>query len=71
MTDHSRFILIELRVGNQYGWFSAVLRAPAGSDVECYALPKNACRLDFWNRKMGTPFTTPYRALVWRVADEL
>lgn len=44
--------------------------APEGSDLECYALPKDADRFAFWRRKTGDDRIKGH-AMVWQVIDGL
>ncbi len=44
---------IRLSICTEDGWQTVDIDVPAGSDEECYALPKSADRLLFWEQKSG------------------
>lgn len=55
---------IVVRVATAIGWNTYYGDVPDGSDLECYALPKERSRSRFWSDKMGR--TIPEgKALVW------
>jgi len=44
------------------------LSVPDGSDIECYQLPKDACRFEFWRAKTGDVRIIGH-TLTWEVVN--
>lgn len=57
---------IEINICTEHGWSKGTYWAPDGSDQICYALPKDACRTEFWARQTGAPLRRG-RVLLWKV----
>jgi hypothetical protein len=55
---------VKVSVCHPEGWETFGGDVADGSDRECYALPKDACRAAFWSGKLWITIE-PGRALIW------
>ena len=60
---------VRVRVCTDQGWSTWEAQAPAGSDLECYALPRDVCRAKFWSQKLGLVIPAG-RALIWQKVED-
>lgn len=66
----SRSVKIRVRVADAIDghWMTFIGDAPDGSDKECYALPGNASRAEFWSARLGQDIPDG-RGLIWTIDD--
>lgn len=59
---------IKIRVAHKHGWETIIGDAPDGSDQECYRLPRNASRAEFWSKRLGV-HVPETRGMIWTVGS--
>jgi hypothetical protein len=57
---------VQVQVAVAHGWISFHGDVPDGSDQECYHLPHQASRAEFWSHKLGQQIPDG-RALIWEI----
>ena len=61
---------VRISVCGDDGWKTVVATAPDGSDQDCYALPKSADLLAFWQQRTGHEMPSGMRAMIWETVHE-